>query len=219
MMGGEQMSRRFRWNSQGVTLIELLVVLVICSLLVGGIYRLFISQTRAYSVQDQVVEVQQNSRVAMELMMRDLRMTGFDNDRTPVPEITNALTPGPDSITVIYERDAAATQVGYWVDGASRLMRQETVNGVSRTEALLENVEGLEFMYGVDENDDGAMDDPESDGISNNWRAAGSIGPRKVVAVRVTLTARATQVNPDLQNVAPRTLISTVTFRNRSLMR
>ena len=213
------MDKSFRWNPKGMTLIELLVVLVICTMLIGGIYRLFISQSRAYTVQDQVVEVQQNTRLAMELLLRDLRMTGFDNDRTPVPEIINALTPGPDSITVIYERDATATQVSYWRDGSGRLMRQETVNSVSRTEVLLENVEGLEFMYGVDENEDGAMDDPEKDGITNNWRTAGSIGPRKVVAVRVNLTARPSQVNPDLQNVAPRTLVSAVTFRNSSLMR
>jgi type IV pilus assembly protein PilW len=213
------MDKSLRWNPKGMTLIELLVVLVICSMLVGGIYRLFISQTRAYTVQDQVVEVQQNTRLAMELLLRDLRMTGFDNDRTPVPEIKNALTPGSDSVTVIYEHNALATQVSYWRDGDARLMRQETVNGVSRTETLLENVEGLEFVYGVDENEDDAMDDPEKDGVMNNWITADSIKNRKVVAVRISLTARPSQVNADLQSVAPRTLISAVTFRNYSHMR
>ena len=206
-------------NAKGMTLIELLVVLVICAVLVGGIYRLFVSQTKAYSVQEQVVEAQQNTRAAMELLLRDLRMAGFDNDRTPVPQITNAVTPGADSITVMYEQNAAAMQVSYWWDPSRKLMRQETVNGVSRTETLLENVEGLGFTYGVDGDLDGAMDDPGGNGVMDDWMAAGSIGSRKVVAVRVSLTARPAQVNPELQNVAPRTLVSAVTFRNLSLMR
>jgi len=213
------MNRSFRQNPKGLTLIELLVVLVISAILVGGIYRLFVSQTRAYTVQDRVVEVQQNTRLAMELLLRDLRMTGFDNDRTPVPEIKNALTPKSDSITVIYEHNALATQVNYWRDGSARLMRQETVNDVSRTETLLENVESLEFTYGVDGDEDGAMDDPKKNGIGDDWWEADEIGSQKVVAVRVSLTASPLQVNPDLQNVAPRTLVSAVTFRNRSLMR
>src|SRR4030043_2168371 len=67
-------------NRKGVTLIELLVALVICGIVAGGIYQVFIAQSKAYSVQDQVVEVQQNVRSAMEIMLRDLRMAGFDND-------------------------------------------------------------------------------------------------------------------------------------------
>ena len=206
-------------NSKGMTLIELLVVLVICALLIGGIYRLFISQTKAYTVQEQVVEAQQNTRATMELLLRDLRMAGFDNDRTPVPHITNAVTPGSNSITVMYEQNNEAVQVSYWRDLSGKLMRQETVNSLSRTETLLENVEAFGFMYGVDGDLDGAMDDLAGNGVMDDWMAVGAIGPRKVVAVRVSLTARPSQVNPDLQNVVPRTLVSAVTFRNLSLMR
>ena len=66
-----------RLDSKGVTLIELLVVLVISTILIGGIYRLFITQSKVYTVQEQVVEVQQNTRAAMEIMLKDLRMTGL----------------------------------------------------------------------------------------------------------------------------------------------
>ncbi len=53
------------FNSRGITLIELLVALVIFGFVVGGIYRLFVAQTKAYTVQDQVADVQQNVRSAM----------------------------------------------------------------------------------------------------------------------------------------------------------
>ncbi|MCJ7663367.1 MAG: prepilin-type N-terminal cleavage/methylation domain-containing protein [Desulfobacterales bacterium] len=61
----------------GVTLIELMIVLVIAAFLVAGIYSLFITQHRSYSVQDQVAGVQQDARAALDIMARDIRMAGF----------------------------------------------------------------------------------------------------------------------------------------------
>jgi prepilin-type N-terminal cleavage/methylation domain-containing protein len=58
-----------KFSEKGVTLIELLVALVICGIVVAAIYRLFVAQTRAYTVQDQVAEAQQNVRNAMELLV------------------------------------------------------------------------------------------------------------------------------------------------------
>jgi prepilin-type N-terminal cleavage/methylation domain-containing protein len=216
------METQKRFDSKGVTLIELLVVLVICTILIGGIYRLFISQSKAYTIQEQVVEVQQNTRGAMEILLRDLRMTGFDNDRTPaVPVPSPPLTPDDHTIIVMYEQNDALRQVRYWVDGGARLLRQETVNGVSNTEALLENVNALNFSYGTDENEDGIMDDRDGDQVlsPNDWAPRSTVQNRKVIAVRVSLTARPAQVNPDLQNMAPRTLVSAVTLRNLSMTR
>jgi len=211
-----------RFDSKGITLIELLVVLVICTILIGGIYRLFVSQSRAYTVQDQVVEVQQNTRAAMEILLRDLRMTGFDNDRTATVIVPDPpLVPGDHAFTVMYEQNDALRQVRYWVDGGARLLRQETINGVSNTEALLENVNALNFSYGTDENGDGVMDDRDGDQMLslNDWVPQAAVGTRRVVAVRASLTARPNQVNQDLQNMAPRTLVSAITLRNLSMTR
>lgn len=214
------METAFRLNKKGLTLIELLVGLVICAIVVAGIYRLFIAQGKAYVVQDQVVEVQQNVRSAMEVMLRDLRMAGFDDDTTPL--VTNPeppVLPGDTSVTVRYEYASAPYEVLYRLDAGSVLNRLETKNGVSTTETILENVDALTFSYGVDEDNDNAMDDRNGNGLADDWVSAGTVGNLKIVAVRVSLTGRATQVNPDLQNVTPRTLVSAVTLRNLSLMR
>jgi len=214
------METQKRFDSKGMSLIELLVVLVICTILIGGIYRLFISQSKVYTAQEQVVEVQQNTRGAMEILLRDLRMTGFDNDRTPaIPVPSPPLTPEDHAITVMYEQSDALRQVRYWVDAGARLLRQETTNGVSNTEALLENVNALNFSYGIDENEDGIMDDRDANQMLslNDWVPQATVQNRKVIAVRVSLTARPTQVNPDMQNMAPRTLVSAITLRNLSM--
>ena len=205
---------RTQWifRQKGITLIELLVALAIFGIVIGAIYRLFIVQTRAYTVQDQVVEVQQSVRSAMEILLQDLRMTGFDDDSTTstVMITTPIATPVADNlITVSYEYTNQRYTVTYWRDApSSTLFRQININppDVTTTETLLGNVDDLTFTYGVDTDEDGDVD---------NWVAAAAVGTSRVIAVRITLTARPTPVNPDVpQMVSPRTLTSAVTFRN-----
>jgi type IV pilus assembly protein PilW len=214
------MKKLNRIDSKGITLIELLVALVICGVVIAGIYRVFIAQSKAYTVQDQVVEVQQGIRSAMEILLRDLRMAGYDSDNVGSKiSIANPLIAGDQSVTVSYEYDNTTQYtITYTREAATkRLLRQLTTtkdDGSSVAglqEAVLENVEVLNFTYGVDTNPyDGAMD--------GNWVSAGDIGTGKVVAVRVVLTAKPDQTNPDVKNwVSPRTLTSAVTLRNQCL--
>lgn len=217
-------------NHKGVTLIELLVVLVISGFLLGGIYYLFVSQTKAYTVQEQVVEVQQSLRGAMEILLRDLRMAGFDRDAlTSKINILSPIVVGDQSVTVNYEYDDTTQYtVSYRRNaGAGTLIRQLTTTKddgttvVGPEEVLLENVENLEFRYGLDGDMDGAMDDRNGNGEidESDWVSAADVGSAKVVAVRILLTARPEEVNPDVRVISPRTLVSAVTLRNQCLSR
>jgi len=208
------MSKEFSLNKKGITLIELLVAMIISAAVIAGIYRVFVAQTRAYTVQEQVVEVQQGTRSAMEILLRDLRMAGFDSDDGGSKiNIANPVVAEDHAITVSYEYDYTTQHtIRYSLDAATkRLWRQLTImkdDGSSNAtqDVLLENVEALDFTYGVDTNGDGALD---------NWVPADGIGMDKVVAVRVVLTGNPDPTNPDVKNwVSPRTLNSTVTLRN-----
>ncbi len=64
-------------HQRGLTLIELMVALAIAFIVIGAVYQAITSQQRTYTIQDQVAEAQQNARVAMNILMRDLRMAGF----------------------------------------------------------------------------------------------------------------------------------------------
>jgi len=225
------MRKRIRLNQNGITLIELLVAFVICAIVVAGIYRVFVVQTRAYTVQDQVVEVQQNIRTAMEALLRDLRMAGYDNDSlTSKINIADPVhvypATGDHEVAVNYEYDDTHRyEVRYYLDNGN-LRRELTIwpdagPSTQTTDTILENVGALRFEYGVDSNPlDGAMDDQNGDNKidENDWVQAGSVGTAKVVAVRVTLTAKPDQTNPDVRKmVSPRTLTSVVTLRNQCL--
>jgi len=71
------MNQNFFKKSKGVTLIELLIALVISAILIAGIYRTFIHQQRTYATQEQVADMQQNVRVAINRVIREIRMSGF----------------------------------------------------------------------------------------------------------------------------------------------
>ena len=225
-------------NKRGITIIELLVGLVICSIAIAAIYRMFTAQSNAYVVQDQVVEIQQNIRSAMEIMVRDLRMAGFDYDNLnslvriedfkPIPPYIVA----GNSITVWYENYQTGPPVisqihavTYTLNGTN-LERQLTVDGVvqpQQPEVLLENVIALELTCGIDgrigyeDTQDGVVD-------VDGWINCGAVNNSrdKVIAVRISLTTRPEQVNPEddrFRMVSPRTLTSIVALRNLSIKR
>jgi type IV pilus assembly protein PilW len=208
-----------RINARGLTLIELLIALVIFALAIGGVYRVFVFQSRAYTVQDQVVEVQQGTRSAMEILLRDLRMAGYDNDgASSKVSVLNPIVVGDGSkanpIIVEFEYDDTTRYtVAYWVEGAPLVLKRQLTrtkddgSSTIETSDLLENVEGFNLSYGIDTNDDGAVE---------SWVPAGGVGMSKVVAIRVTLTGKPDQTNPDVKNwISPRTLNTTVSLRNQ----
>jgi prepilin-type N-terminal cleavage/methylation domain-containing protein len=71
------MNRTALRNGTGVTLIELLIALVISSILTAALYRTFIHQQKVYAVHEDVADMQQNARVAVNRMLREIRMAGF----------------------------------------------------------------------------------------------------------------------------------------------
>ena len=211
-------------HNRGVTLIELMVALVICAILIGAIYRLFIAQTRAYTFQDQVIDIQQNVRSAMEVLLRDLRMTGCDDDNTVgKPPLVPIVTPvASNAITVsyrYYDRNYVLNRVtaAYTLVGTN-LQRQLTLNGVANpAEVILPNVNSFILTYGIDANGDGIVDDQNGNGLVDtaDYIAAGAVGANRIISIRVQLAANPSPNNPDAAaQVSPRRLDSIVTLRN-----
>jgi prepilin-type N-terminal cleavage/methylation domain-containing protein len=227
MMREESFKSQWMLNKIGITLIELLVALSIFGIAIGAIYKVFIAQTKAYTVQDQVVEVQQNIRGAMEIIERDLRMAGFHTSTYSSALITNGPII-PDSndnthVTVNYEYIGGGPTtytVDYKLTGLTSTCLnppclQRTCNGTS--DILLTNVAYLSFSYGIDQNGNGSITDTNGDNIINegDFVTAANVGTANVFAVRVVLTASPAAVNPDVTTmVSQRTLDSTVTLRN-----
>jgi type IV pilus assembly protein PilW len=65
-------------KTTGFTLVEIMVSLAISSLVIAGIYGVYTIQQRSYTTQEQVAEMQQKIRAAMDFMSSDMRMAGHD---------------------------------------------------------------------------------------------------------------------------------------------
>lgn len=62
----------------GFSLIELLFSIAFSGIALGAISTTFVSQSQSYVSQEQIIEMQQNARAAMEIMTREIRMAGLD---------------------------------------------------------------------------------------------------------------------------------------------
>lgn len=97
-------------KENGLTLIELMVALIISGILIAGLYRTLIGQQKTYTIQEQVVDMQQNVRVAINRMMAEIRMAGFGNVSMVLPvtfptgtfnNVLNLNTPAAGSLTFV----------------------------------------------------------------------------------------------------------------------
>ena len=97
-------------KDKGLTLLELIVALAISAILIAAVYRTFVRQQKTFTVQEQVVEMQQSARASISRMMDDLRMAGFGNVAMvlPVsvggrnfPNIINPDSPEAGALTII----------------------------------------------------------------------------------------------------------------------
>jgi len=98
----------FRRGEKGFTLVELLVAMAVASVVAMSGFALFSASNWSYQVQESVGEAQQNARIAMDRMARDIRMAGyglpgysysifgFDSPITVEDSST-----GPDKITIL----------------------------------------------------------------------------------------------------------------------
>ena len=103
---------QFATKQQGFSLVELLIAMAI-SIIVGMAgYVIFSSSNWSYKVQEDVSEVQQNVRVAMDRLAKDIRTAGFGLPDPPFSltigtgtftspiTVTNSTT-APDTITIL----------------------------------------------------------------------------------------------------------------------
>ncbi len=139
----------------GFTIIELLVALAIMSIVVGAIVTSKIGQQSQSMSQQQAVEMQQTVRAAMSIMVKEIRMAGYNPYSFNYGAgITSA---GANAITFSYvidfdgrdnDGDTVIDETGEIETVSYRLQSKELqVNKGSGFTVLAENIERLNFEY------------------------------------------------------------------------
>ena len=72
------MNYYYKNNERGFSLVELLIAMTIGLIILTALSSTFLMQRKIYDVQEQVAEMVQNARAAMDMMTREIRMAGYD---------------------------------------------------------------------------------------------------------------------------------------------
>ncbi len=155
-------------NKSGFTLVELLIAMAISGIIMMGVYSAFRTQQDSYLAQEQVAEMQQNIRAGLYLMIKELRMAGYDDNNgtshascslgaagvSVAPGIL-AVTPNQldFSMDLNADGDCADTDenitysiYNHATTGFPMLGRNDNSGGAGR-QAVAENIQAIEFSY------------------------------------------------------------------------
>ena len=193
-------------TSHGLTLIELMIALSIGMIILGALTSTFILQRKAYNTQEQVIEMTQIARAAMDIIGREVRMAGYFNLSNPmqrdsadkphfvgIPNTISRLEILAD-LTGDGDTNDENEQIIYTFDSVNKMIRRNTGGGA---QPFAENIQAFSFLYF------------DADGNP----AATDAAIRKI---RITITARTVKndpLNPG-RGAGTLTLIEDVSPRN-----
>ena len=143
------MHRKHSSNKKGFTLVELMVALFLGIIATIGIYKTYVNYSAAADAQDQILEMNQNLRVIMHRMEKEIRMAGYDPADCDCVGITIA---NDDMIEFTWDRDedglvaTPGERIQYQIvnDGGGtfgRLQRNDVLSGASGLQNLYENTD------------------------------------------------------------------------------
>jgi type IV pilus assembly protein PilW len=165
-----------RKGEQGVTLVELMIVVAILGMVMAATYNMFNFQQKSYTIQDNVAVMQQNVRVGLDYMVKEVRMAGY------IPEDIPPYNAGPTNDSV--------TSPSFTTDGNNEDIEEATYNALTfqadidddnRTETVRYALNGTNLTREVWEWSGGAWTD--EDGL-----AAPQIVAENIVIIAFTYT-------------------------------
>lgn len=139
-------------HEHGFTLIEVVIALAITLILMGVAVSIFNVQRKSYSMQEQVTEMQQNIRAAMDMMVREIRMAGYDPTGSGLVGIgTNTTT----LLQILADIDGNGTSADthedvtyrYYNANDATYPRQIRRNTGAGFQPFAENIEDCNFLY------------------------------------------------------------------------
>lgn len=79
-------------NDKGFTLVELLIAMAVGMIVLGAVYALFTVQSKHLANQELLTEMHQNARIALEMMVQEISMAGYNQTTNPTITAVNRCT-------------------------------------------------------------------------------------------------------------------------------
>ena len=172
-------------RQNGVGLVELMTAMALSTVLVLGAVTVFSKSSTTSRNQNSVTQLNDNARFAMDMIRRQLLMTGFRDEAWIVNTVDDALqvvNGTTDQITVRYQapRDCLRNSTAGTGGVAVNVIDVDSGDLRCNGEPLIAGVEDFQILFG---------EDTSGDGIANRIVNAGVAGlqMRRVVFVQVNL--------------------------------
>jgi type IV pilus assembly protein PilW len=166
---------------KGFTLIELMIAMVIALVLIASLASSFIYQRKTYDVQEQITEMTQNARAAMNMISREVKMAGYDPKGAGIVAIpwNAAQLELRADLNGNGDTNDENEDITYKYDGDNKQIDRNTGGG---DQPFSENIESFSFKFF------------EEDGVTEVTSAANQGNIRQV---EITITARTDKPDPN----------------------
>ncbi len=211
------------FENYGFTLVELMITVTISGFIIAAIYSAYIAQQRTYLAQEQVAQMQQNIRAALDIMTREIRMAGYNPTSGAGGGITTAnsgllsFTQDTNSDSDFSDSEENLTYSLYVAtDGIQKLGRRDNNDAVPTFQAVAENFEALEFRY-LDSANAVTAVPADTRSVQISILARAGLGDQNFTNTMAYTTASGVNWGPFNDNFRRRLLITTVQCRNMGL--
>ncbi|HXG51456.1 MAG TPA: prepilin-type N-terminal cleavage/methylation domain-containing protein [candidate division Zixibacteria bacterium] len=142
-------TRRLK-DTRAFTLTELLVTMAIGMVTLAAVTTTFMTQARFYNAQEQVNQMEQNARGALDVITRELKMAGYN----PAGGSFYGVTYSASQLMIQADLDSSGSistdstkneQIVYAFDNANNRITRRV--GTGSTEVLADNITAFTFSY------------------------------------------------------------------------
>jgi type IV pilus assembly protein PilW len=189
-------------KESGFTLVEMLIAMTIGLIILAALSSTFLMQRKTYDIQEQIVEMVQTARAAMDMITREIRMAGYD----PTGAGFDGITYSTSQLQIRADLDGSGSTDGtneniryaYYDEHSSYPYQTKRKTGNGNFQPFAENIQSFIFDY--------------LDSSGSTTTATSDIRQ-----IRITITARTSKADADYSannGYRTHTLTSFITPRN-----
>lgn len=136
-LGREKVRRRLRDHREGFVSLEMLAASIIFLIVLFGMYLMYESNQASFAKGEVKTELQQNGRMALDTMTRDLRLAGYGVPPAPCPgTITAIASATPTSISFLADLANVSTSLSAAATGGATSLSVSSASGFAINDGI-----------------------------------------------------------------------------------